>query len=70
VGDPSPKEMINNFRQVQKFDERLVYISFRQGKGCSGWGAVWCQTCFLPNQSLTPVPYIGWLRASGSMMEI
>nr|XP_020038407.1 carbonic anhydrase 12 [Castor canadensis] len=30
VGDPSPKEMINNFRQVQKFDERLVYISFRQ----------------------------------------
>lgn len=23
--------MVNNFRQVQKFDERLVYISFRQG---------------------------------------
>lgn len=30
--DPSPREMINNFRHVQKFDERLVYISFRQGK--------------------------------------
>ncbi|XP_076982853.1 carbonic anhydrase 12 [Tamandua tetradactyla] len=28
--DPSPREMVNNFRQVQKFDERLVYISFRQ----------------------------------------
>ncbi|XP_015996596.2 carbonic anhydrase 12 isoform X2 [Rousettus aegyptiacus] len=28
--DPSPREMINNFRHVQKFDERLVYISFRQ----------------------------------------
>ncbi|XP_047398082.1 carbonic anhydrase 12 isoform X3 [Sciurus carolinensis] len=31
VDDPSPREMINNFRRVQKFDERLVYISFRQG---------------------------------------
>ncbi|XP_039721303.1 carbonic anhydrase 12 isoform X2 [Pteropus medius] len=28
--DSSPREMINNFRHVQKFDERLVYISFRQ----------------------------------------
>ncbi|XP_008851231.1 carbonic anhydrase 12 isoform X2 [Nannospalax galili] len=31
MDDPSPREMVNNFRQVQKFDERLVYISFRQG---------------------------------------
>nr|XP_045016098.1 carbonic anhydrase 12 isoform X2 [Jaculus jaculus] len=31
VDDPSPREMVNNFRQVQKFDERLVYISFRKG---------------------------------------
>ncbi|XP_004629007.1 carbonic anhydrase 12 isoform X4 [Octodon degus] len=31
MGDPSPVEMVNNFRQVQKFEERLVYISFRQG---------------------------------------
>ncbi|KAL1782513.1 carbonic anhydrase 12 isoform X1 [Sigmodon hispidus] len=31
VDDPAPKEMVNNFRRVQKFDERLVYISFRQG---------------------------------------
>ncbi|XP_004855739.1 carbonic anhydrase 12 isoform X5 [Heterocephalus glaber] len=30
VGDPSPIEMVNNFRRVQKFDERLVYISFQQ----------------------------------------
>ncbi|XP_067605774.1 carbonic anhydrase 12 isoform X3 [Pseudorca crassidens] len=30
VEDPSPREMVNNFRQVQKFDERLVYISFRR----------------------------------------
>uniref|UniRef100_A0A673U461 Carbonic anhydrase n=1 Tax=Suricata suricatta TaxID=37032 RepID=A0A673U461_SURSU len=29
--DPSPREMVNNFRHVQSFDERLVYISFRQG---------------------------------------
>ncbi|XP_019610932.1 carbonic anhydrase 12 isoform X1 [Rhinolophus sinicus] len=28
--DPSPRKMVNNFRRVQKFDERLVYISFRQ----------------------------------------
>ncbi|XP_023585468.1 carbonic anhydrase 12 isoform X2 [Trichechus manatus latirostris] len=30
VDDPSRKEMVNNFRQVQKLDERLVYVSFRQ----------------------------------------
>ncbi|XP_031535320.2 carbonic anhydrase 12 isoform X1 [Vicugna pacos] len=30
VDDPSPIEMVNNFRQVQKFDERLVYVSFQQ----------------------------------------
>lgn len=31
VDDPSPREMTNNFRHVQKFDERLVYVSFREG---------------------------------------
>uniref|UniRef100_A0A8P0NU80 Carbonic anhydrase n=1 Tax=Canis lupus familiaris TaxID=9615 RepID=A0A8P0NU80_CANLF len=31
VDDPSPREMVNNFRRVQKFDERQVYTSFRQG---------------------------------------
>nr|XP_013001027.1 carbonic anhydrase 12 isoform X4 [Cavia porcellus] len=31
MGDPSPIEMVNNFRQVQKFEERMVYISFQQG---------------------------------------
>ncbi|XP_012657308.1 carbonic anhydrase 12 isoform X3 [Otolemur garnettii] len=31
LDDPSPREMIDNFRHVQKFDERLVYISFQQG---------------------------------------
>ncbi|XP_064426413.1 carbonic anhydrase 12 isoform X3 [Mirounga angustirostris] len=30
VDDPSPREMVNNFRQVQEFEERQVYISFRQ----------------------------------------
>ncbi|XP_013001025.1 carbonic anhydrase 12 isoform X2 [Cavia porcellus] len=30
MGDPSPIEMVNNFRQVQKFEERMVYISFQQ----------------------------------------
>eukprot|EP00071_Canis_lupus_P035187 XP_022268744.1 carbonic anhydrase 12 isoform X3 [Canis lupus familiaris] len=30
VDDPSPREMVNNFRRVQKFDERQVYTSFRQ----------------------------------------
>ncbi|XP_045150890.1 carbonic anhydrase 12 [Echinops telfairi] len=30
VDDPSPREMVNNFRRVQKFDERMVYVSFRQ----------------------------------------
>nr|XP_005602655.2 carbonic anhydrase 12 isoform X1 [Equus caballus] len=30
VDDPSPREMTNNFRHVQKFDERLVYVSFRE----------------------------------------
>ncbi|EPQ04521.1 Carbonic anhydrase 12 [Myotis brandtii] len=33
--DPSPRGMVNNFRRVQKFDERLVYISFQQGDGGS-----------------------------------
>lgn len=32
MDDPSPREMVNNFRRVQKFDERLVYVSFQQGK--------------------------------------
>uniref|UniRef100_A0A8C6E901 Carbonic anhydrase n=1 Tax=Moschus moschiferus TaxID=68415 RepID=A0A8C6E901_MOSMO len=31
MDDPAPREMVNNFRQVQKFDERLVYVSFQQG---------------------------------------
>ncbi|XP_051836861.1 carbonic anhydrase 12 isoform X2 [Antechinus flavipes] len=30
IDDPSPLEMINNFRRVQKFDERLVRVSFHQ----------------------------------------
>ncbi|GAB5572394.1 carbonic anhydrase 12 isoform X3 [Prionailurus iriomotensis] len=35
VDDPSPREMVNNFRRVQNFDERLVYISFRQDSASS-----------------------------------
>ncbi|KAM7158352.1 carbonic anhydrase 12 isoform 2-T2 [Molossus nigricans] len=34
--DPAPREMVNNFRGVQKFDERRVYISFQQGIVLSG----------------------------------
>ncbi|KAH0619795.1 hypothetical protein JD844_014058 [Phrynosoma platyrhinos] len=30
--DPVPLEMVNNFRRVQEFDERLVSVSFRQGR--------------------------------------
>ncbi|XP_074090442.1 carbonic anhydrase 12 isoform X3 [Macrotis lagotis] len=31
IDDPSPVEMTNNFRRVQKFDERLVRVSFQKG---------------------------------------
>ncbi|XP_055971295.1 carbonic anhydrase 12 [Sorex fumeus] len=31
IDDPLPREMVNNFRRVQKFDERMVYVSFQQG---------------------------------------
>ncbi|KGL94684.1 Carbonic anhydrase 12, partial [Charadrius vociferus] len=30
--DPEPLEMVDNFRNVQEFHERLVFISFREGK--------------------------------------
>ncbi|KAJ7425193.1 hypothetical protein WISP_24432 [Willisornis vidua] len=29
--DPEPLEMVDNFRNVQEFQERLVFISFREG---------------------------------------
>lgn len=47
MDDPSPREMVNNFRQVQKFDERLVYVSFRQGKEmqCVGTVVLRCLFC-------------------------
>ncbi|KAB0342529.1 hypothetical protein FD754_019455, partial [Muntiacus muntjak] len=35
MDDPSPREMVNNFRRVQKFDERLVYVSFQQESSLS-----------------------------------
>ncbi|KFV61069.1 Carbonic anhydrase 12, partial [Dryobates pubescens] len=31
-GDPEPLEMVDNFRNVQEFHERLVFISFHEGK--------------------------------------
>ncbi|XP_044294470.1 carbonic anhydrase 12 [Varanus komodoensis] len=31
LNDPAPLEMVNNFRRVQEYDERLVSVSFRQG---------------------------------------
>ncbi|NXH12362.1 CAH12 anhydrase, partial [Bucco capensis] len=30
--DPEPLEMVDNFRNVQEFHERLVFISFHEGK--------------------------------------
>ncbi|XP_006141815.1 carbonic anhydrase 12 isoform X2 [Tupaia chinensis] len=30
MDDPAPREMVRNFRQVQKFNKRQVYISFQQ----------------------------------------
>lgn len=30
--DPEPLEMVDNFRNVQEFHERLVFVSFREGK--------------------------------------
>ncbi|XP_019359920.1 PREDICTED: carbonic anhydrase 12 isoform X1 [Gavialis gangeticus] len=30
LDDPKPLEMVNNFRHVQEFEERLVYISFHE----------------------------------------
>ncbi|XP_035114663.1 carbonic anhydrase 12 isoform X3 [Callithrix jacchus] len=38
MDDPSPREMVNNFRQVQKFDERLVYTSFPKVEVCPAAG--------------------------------
>ncbi|KAJ7397998.1 hypothetical protein BTVI_128907 [Pitangus sulphuratus] len=29
--DPEPLEMVDNFRNVQEFHERLVFISFQEG---------------------------------------
>ncbi|XP_036590106.1 carbonic anhydrase 12 [Trichosurus vulpecula] len=34
--DPSPLEMIDNFRKVQKFDEKRVRVSFRQDQDHAG----------------------------------
>lgn len=53
--DPAPREMVNNFRRVQKFDERLVYISFQQGEGCRAWGECGAKVSFaLPPPPLSP----------------
>ncbi|XP_019388943.1 PREDICTED: carbonic anhydrase 12 isoform X5 [Crocodylus porosus] len=30
LDDPKPLEMVNNFRHVQEFEERLVYVSFHE----------------------------------------
>ncbi|XP_074090441.1 carbonic anhydrase 12 isoform X2 [Macrotis lagotis] len=35
IDDPSPVEMTNNFRRVQKFDERLVRVSFQKERDFS-----------------------------------
>lgn len=39
--DPSPREMINNFRPVKDVDVRLVRTSFQEGEELQGlWGGV------------------------------
>lgn len=63
--DPSPRGMVNNFRRVQKFDERLVYISFQQGEDMQGVGGVWCQDVLAcpappPPQALSQCPWVGY----------
>ena len=69
VDDPSPREMVNNFRRVQNFDERLVYISFRQGEKMRCVGGVWCQdTHFICSRvpyprALSLIPLGGGFRA-------
>nr|BAE34296.1 unnamed protein product [Mus musculus] len=60
MDDPTPREMINNFRQVQKFDERLVYISFRQGEEGSEGRERQCATrCLFPTKET--VSFGDWL---------
>lgn len=60
--DPSPRGMVNNFRRVQKFDERLVYISFQQGEDMQGVGACGAKTSLLPvpPQALSQCPWVGY----------
>ncbi|OXB65681.1 hypothetical protein ASZ78_014660 [Callipepla squamata] len=45
--DPEPLEMVNNFRNVQEFRERLVLISFREAKRVSFMFIITesCNTC-------------------------
>ncbi|XP_072469459.1 carbonic anhydrase 12 isoform X2 [Notamacropus eugenii] len=38
IDDPSPLEMVDNFRKVQKFDERLVRVSFQKEEDFSSAG--------------------------------
>ncbi|XP_062819168.1 carbonic anhydrase 12 [Anolis carolinensis] len=45
--DPSPLEMVNNFRKIQEFDERLVSVSFRQGFVASVTAGSLCGTIAL-----------------------
>lgn len=62
--DPSPREMVNNFRRVQKFDERLVYISFQQGEACRAWGECGAKTCFAPRPLRLCPDALGWVMST------
>uniref|UniRef100_A0A7M4FW28 Carbonic anhydrase n=1 Tax=Crocodylus porosus TaxID=8502 RepID=A0A7M4FW28_CROPO len=55
LDDPKPLEMVNNFRHVQEFEERLVYVSFHEGnvpckhlKFCKSLKAKTSGVCFFP----------------------
>ncbi|EAW77648.1 carbonic anhydrase XII, isoform CRA_c [Homo sapiens] len=56
MDDPSPREMINNFRQVQKFDERLVYTSFSQVQVCTAAGLSLVSKKVITRESFTSQP--------------
>lgn len=62
--DPSPRGMVNNFRRVQKFDERPVFISFQQGEDMQGVGGVWCQDILCPPSLRLCPDALGWVTST------
>lgn len=58
--DPEPLEMVNNFRNVQEFRERLVFISFREGKLYKHFYA----------KKLHTVIWVSWKHGCGSPVAL